>query len=895
MKRNVFLHLVLAMLVLCATVTFADSSVPKVIVLPFAINASPDLAYLEESLPKMLREKLIEMGISVVSADETMNLLVDHQVDYLDLNVAKDMALLSGASYAVYGSFSQAGQSISIDSRLVDANGVKDPKPFYVVKDGVINVLPAIDETAGKLQAGLTHQDRIASIDVRGNAVLDSAVVLMRLKVQTGDVYDPKVVNAEVKSLYDMGYFDDVQIAMDDAPEGKKLIITVKEKPLIQAISVEGSKELDADDVLAAIATKTGGVLNPKVLADDMGKIRELYRKDGYYNANVDYRLDKGDDNRARLNIVVNEGKKLYVTNIVIQGAKQMSSGELKDQLLLKERGFLSWITGSGILREEILDRDAGALEAYYGNKGFLNAKVGQPVVTYTDSGITVTFQVEEGDRYKVNGVDYAGDMIGETAALSNVTRMDDLAQGKDFFDKSVLRDDMQKLTEHYSRFGYAFANSDVKVDRSESDKSVKITYVMSKGNKVAINRVLIEGNSKTRDNVIRREMRLTDGDVFDGTKLRRSSDRLNKLDFFETVEVTPEPTDSPNALNLRVKVKEKATGMFSAGVGYSSYSSIFFSGQVLERNLFGMGYQLGFKGTISGKSADYTTMFWNPHYNDTKLGVGVSIYDTLNEYSEYDKQAVGAKLLFGYPLGEYTNLSWNYRLERYTIDNIDDDAAKVVKDLEGQNWASTIYASITRDTTDKRINPSKGTIAQFSVEYGGSILGGDDNFIKYIVDGSYYYPMFLSTVFHLHGQAGYIMKNTSEKIPPFERFYLGGMTSVRGYKERSVSPLYSAEEGSLGYETGDEKGGNKSFFTNVEYLVPLHKEMGILAVFFFDAGKTWDDDENIDFDLCKSVGVGIRWYSPLGPLRLEYGYPLDSIPNTSREGRLEFSVGQFF
>lgn len=893
MNRNSFLLLLLALGLFCAAPSFAESP-GKVIVLPFAVNAGPDLAYLEESLPKMLRERLTDMGFDVVPEDETMRLLQEQRIEYLDLNVAKDIALLAGAGHAVYGSFSQVGENISLDTRLVEAYGVSDPKPFFVVKEGVINIMPAIDETAAKIKLGMQQKDRIASIDVRGNEILDDDVVLMRLKIQPGDVYDPKVVNAELKSLYDLGYFDDIEIAMDEGSDGKRLIITVKEKPLIQAITVEGAKELDADDLLAAIATKTGAVLNPRVLADDMGKIRELYRKDGYYNAKVSYGLDQADAKRARLNIIVDEGNKLYVTDIVIQGAKQLDADDLKDELALSERGILSWITGSGVLREEILDRDAAALEAYYGNRGFLNAKVGQPEVTYTETGITVTFQVDEGARYKVTSLAYEGDMISAPQDLDTVVKLDDLVANKDYLDRSVMRSDLQKLSEHYSNFGYAFAEADVKIDRNDAENTVAVTYTMSKGAKVSIDRVLIEGNTKTRDNVIRREMRLADGDLFNGSQLRRSNARLNKLDFFETVEITPEPAGTPNELNLRVKVKEKPTGQFSAGVGYSSYSQVFFSGQVLERNLFGMGYQLGFTGTISAKSADYTATFWNPHYDDTNLGVGVSLYNKLNDYSDYDKQAMGGRLLFGYPLGEYTNLNWHYRLEQYVIEDVDDDADKIIKDIEGENWASSLYGAIKRDTTDRRINPTKGMTHQFSVEYGGGILGGDDDFIKYIADGNHYFPIFLETVIHLHAQAGYIMENGGDQIPPFERFYLGGMNSVRGYEERSISPLYDDKDASEGYDEGDEKGGNKSFFFNAEYLVPLHKEMGLLGLVFFDAGKAWDEDENIDADLYKSVGAGVRWYSPLGPLRLEYGYPLDEIDN-EREGRFEFSVGQFF
>lgn len=491
MKRNVLLCLIALLSLFCAHPGFAEPT-KKVIVLPFAVNAAPDLAYLEESLPKLLQDRLKALGLEVIPQEETMRLLQEQQVEYLDLGIARDMALLSGAAYAVYGSFSQVGENISIDTRLVEAFGVREPIPYFVVKEGVINVLPAIEDTAAKILNGVRQTDRIASIDVRGNEILDDDVVLMRLKIQPGDVYDPKAVNTELKSLYELGYFDDIAIALEDTAEGKRLVINVKEKPLISAISVEGAEELDADDLLATIATKTGAVLNPRVLADDMGKIRELYRKDGFYNAEVDYTLTQADAKRARLNILVKEGKKLYVTDIVIQGAKQLDPDDLKDELALTERGMLSWMTGTGVLREEILDRDAAALEAYYGNRGFLNAKVGQPEVSYLDDGITVTFQVEEGERYTVASVTYEGEMIATPKDLDSVIALDDLAKENEFFDRSVLRSDLQKLVEHYSNFGYAFAEADVNMARNEAEKQLDITYILSKGNKISINRVLI-------------------------------------------------------------------------------------------------------------------------------------------------------------------------------------------------------------------------------------------------------------------------------------------------------------------------------------------------------------------------------------------------------------------
>lgn len=870
---------------LTASAYAQDLTKIRLMVLPFEINAGSDLDYLREGLPKLLIQSLREQGFIVQDFQETLKIVEDQQVDYLDLATVKDLALLGNAQYAVYGNFNQVGETISIDARLVEAFGLKTPRALFVVKKGTINILPAIEELAAKIKLELLKKERITEIEVKGTKILDKDVVLLRLKIKKGDIFDPKQINTELKRLFDLGYFDDVQFKVSDLPEGKKITIIVKEKPLIQAISVIGADAIDEDDILEVMSTKTGSVLNPKILAEDLNKIRELYRKKGYYQAKVSYELEQTDTRQARLNIKVKEGEKLYIKKIRIEGARQLDPDDLKDQLALAERGLFSWLTGSGVLKEELLERDAAALEAYYGNRGFLDARVGQPEIEFKDDGIYITFKVIEGQRYKVGKIDFKGDILVSEDKLRNIIKLDDLAEEDEYFDRSVMRHDLQALADYYTDFGYAFAESDVKLDKDKKNNKINVTYILNKGQKIFIRRVTIDGNTKTRDNVIRREMRLSDGDQFSGSALRRSNIRLNKLDYFETVEIETLPTDSPDQMDLKVKVKEKATGMLSLGAGYSSLDKFFVSGQIQERNLFGKGYVLGLKGTFSGRKTTYDFSFWNPHLHDSKLGIGGDLYLIDEEFFDYDKKSTGGKIKFAYPLGEYTRLYWNYRLEQYAITNVSDSADEDIKALKGENWASALYVAASRDTTNRRLNPSKGSINSLSIEYAGGLIGGDDNFIKYIFDSSIYYPLFKETVFHWHGRAGYVTPNSDDEIPSFERFYIGGINSVRGYPGREIAPKY---------DNGDYKGGNKVFFTNFEYLFPLNKEIGLMGLVFFDAGNAWDETEGIDLDLYKSVGAGIRWYSPLGPLRLEYGYGLDELDG-EKHSKLEFSVGQFF
>ncbi|NCC23785.1 MAG: outer membrane protein assembly factor BamA [Deltaproteobacteria bacterium] len=864
-----------------------EPGAPRVAVLPFEINASPDLQYLREGLPELIIQELVEAGIPVVPFVEVKRLLTEHDVQYLDLAVSKDMALLSGAQYALYGSFSQVGESLSIDARLVEAFGLKEPKALFAVRKGLINLLPAVKDLATEVRLELLRKERIAEIRVEGNRILDKDVVLMRLSIQKGDDYTPERMNQELRSLYSLGYFDDILIKAEDLQDGKLVTFEVREKPLIQAIGVEGAEAIDSDDILKAMSSKAGSVINPKVLADDMTKIREMYRKDGYYNAKVSYDLEQTDPRQARLMIKVDEGQKLYIKEIRIEGAERLDVDDLRDQLALKVRGMFSWLTGTGVLKEELLDRDAAALEAYYGNRGFMDVKVAQPEVQYHEDGITIVFKVSEGARYRVGEVTFRGDMLESPDRLKLVTKLDDLefdAQG--WFDRSKLREDLQGLADYYADFGYAFAESDVDLRRDEESLTIDVAYIMSTGPKIYVRRVKIQGNEKTRDNVIRREMRLADGDVFRGYGIRRSNQRLVKLDFFETVNIESVPTPEPHELDLVVQIKEKTTGRISAGAGYSTIDKVFITGGVEERNLFGKGYSLTLSGMLGAASTRYDLTFWNPRVYDTELGAGATAYIRNIDYFSYDKKAIGGIAKFAYPLGEYTYLSWNYRIEEYRISNIDDDATDWIKDREGKNLASAVYAAVTRDTTDRRLNPSTGTINRLSVEYAGGLVGGDDQFVKYIYDSSYYRPLWWDTVFHWHGQVGYVMRNGADQIPDFERFYLGGMDSVRGYKGLYISPRN---------DEGTRIGGNKEFFTNFEYLFPLNKDIGLVGLLFFDAGQSWDDDEWVNTDLYKSVGTGIRWYSPLGPLRLELGYALDRDNKAGGGTRLEFSIGQFY
>ena len=891
-RTGLSLFLVASFIACLAGQALAQAGAGKVLVLPFAVNAPGNKEALRKSISRQLADRLKKDGVNAAVAKGSKVVSSPE--------AARQAARQAKAALAVYGALNQVGEAISLDAQTVSATGHEEPAAIVVTRANLLELSSAAEELAQKVrpragvgqaapgaasQAGLTGV-KVTEVDVEGNSALEKDVVLLKVKTQAGEPFDPKTVNEDLKRLIELGYFDDVQIRVEDARGGKRVVFTVKEKPRIQAVSILGNSEIKKDDIIEAMGTKSGSVLNMSVLSEDLEKIRELYRKKGFYQTTVEYKLEQTDPRMARLNIVVKESKKLYIRKIDIVGAKQVSVSDLKDEMGLKEKGFLSWIMQTGVLKEELLDRDSAAIENYYNNRGYIDARVGQPQVDIKDDGITITFQVEEGERYKIGNVNFKGDLLVDEKKLLEVTKLPAMAKKKEYFDRSVVREDIAKLNETYSDMGYAFAETDVDMQKRGEEKIVDLTYLLNKGQKVYVRRVTIEGNDRTRENVIRRELRLSDGDQFSGTKLKRSNERLNKLDYFEKVDVETVPTENPAEVDVKVKVKDKNTGSISAGVGYSTYDSVFVGGSIQERNLFGKGYDAQLQGMFSGITNRFVFSFTNPAVYDSQLSAGMDAFSTYRSYSDYRKKSQGFQVRAGYPLGEYTNLRWDYKLSRDDVYHSNVFASSLIRDSKGVHWTSSTLVGVARDTTDSRLRPTKGTLNDISVEYAG--LGGDRGFIRLYYSFNFYYPLMWDSVFHVRAQTGALFQNGYGAIPVYERFYLGGIGNVRGYETDKISPK--------DHHTNERIGGDTTYFANIEYIFPLNKQYGLYGLGFFDAGNTlWRERDGLNISFVKSVGAGLRWYSPMGLIRVEAGYGLDEIQRKQQRFQVGFTMGHTF
>jgi outer membrane protein insertion porin family len=440
----------------------------------------------------------------------------------------------------------------------------------------------------------------------------------------------------------------------------------------------------------------------------------------------------------------------------------------------------------------------------------------------------------------------------------------------------------MRSISDLYSENGYALVSVAPDLSPDETSKTVAVTLNIDEGDKYRIGRIEISGNTKTRDKVIRREIRLAEGDTFDSSKLRRSYERINNLQFFDTVEMVPRPKYEDKTVDLDVKVKEKPTGFLSVGGGYSSVDGFIATMDLTQGNLFGKGQFIKVKGELGGKSSFYEISFKDPYFLDTSYALSTGIYRTTREYIEYDKKANGFFLGLGKSLSEYWKADVSYNLEKATIYNVDEDASPIIKDQEGTKTTSSITPTIVRDSRDNYLDPSKGSRNSATFTFAG--LGGNNAFIKGLLDSAWYFPLG-ETTFMFRGRLGYAKGIFGKTLPLYERFYVGGLYTLRGIGFGEAGPKDKA--------TGEAIGGTEELIFNAEYIFPIYPEMKLKGVAFVDVGNAYEDFHKFG-SLRYTTGLGFRWISPMGPIRLEWGYNINKEKGES-SSKFEFAFGTFF
>ncbi len=865
--------------------------------LPFQVSSPDDPAQLRDQADEILAELGREQDFLLLDREELPPTLADPAAWP---PAAEDLQALTppaGVRYLATGSLTQIGEQISIDAMVFDHSGQREPR-HLTGSTGPRNQLAANLAELGEEIAGFTDATaRISAIHIEGNDKTGSGAILRRISSRAGDRLDPEQLREDLRSVFTMGFFDDVQISTEEVADGTRVTFVVHEKPVIEEVIISGHSRISESDIRESIAVVPNTIVNTGLVQEAAESIRQLYKEKGYHDARVSSEIVEVDEDLVNVHFEIEEGERVHVREINFTGNESFRPRPLRRVMETKTKGWFSWLTSSGRLQPEILEQDRARIAAFYHNQGFIDARVGEPEVERDGNRLIITFNIEEGDRFRVGEVSLAGEFITAEEELLELLELPD----EEYFSRDVLRGDITRLSDRYAEEGYAFADVEPRVSRDDENRRMDVVMHLEKNALVHINRIIIQGNTRTRDNVIRREIEVGEGDVMDTGAIRSSMQNLQRLDFFEEVDIQPEPAlMQDDLMDLEIKVKEQPTGTFSIGAGYSSMDNLMFMGQVSQENFRGKGQRLALQADFSSKATHYNLSFTDPRVDDSNLLFGVDLYNWEREYIDYTKESTGGAVRFGYPLWEKWRAYWGYGHETNKLSDVDEEnASRWILDSMDLKQNRYVRLGMTRDTRDNRMDPTRGAYHDIGIKHAGGWLGGDTAYTRVEVSSSRFFPWdeipllretgnnwLGDTTFRLKGSVGYVRENKSKRLPIYEKFFLGGLRTMRGFETATISPRD---------EDGDRIGGEKMWYMNSEWIFPIVRDINLKGLIFFDTGNVYTKDQGWDAgDLKSSVGFGFRWLSPMGPLRLEWGYNLDPEPD-ERQRVWDFSIGGVF
>lgn len=765
----------------------------------------------------------------------------------------------------------------------------------------------------------------VETIRVSGNRRVAEEAIRVRLEAQPGSELDEAVVDEDIRSIYSMGFFRNVTARLEREGGGWTLIYDVEERPFVRDVEILGAEEIDAKEIQGMIRVRPNTILDPQKARAGIAEVKKAYEQKGYLDAEVTYdtvAVGSGDSDEVVVTFRIVEHEPVRIDKILLEGNHGIGDRELKSILVTSESGLLSFITGAGNLDREVLKTDAERLTAYYYEKGYIDVRVDEPQIKRSEDGLDVTFKIEEGDVYRFGKVT----IVGETLESLETADFKLQSEAGDVFRPSKLRRDMNLITELYGDRGYAFVNvtPDTRID--PTDHTVDLGFRVVRGPEVYIDRIEITGNTKTRDKVVRREMELVEQGRFSGAKLRRSQERIQRLGFFQDVNITTRKADREDRLDVLVDVREGNTGTFSAGAGISSANQILFNVSLSEINLFGRGQRLLLQLDLGTIRRNLTLSLTEPYFLDSPLSVGIDLFNWQLQFDEFTRGGTGGGIRLLYPFAALgieefrlgplraplidTRLGLEYHIEQAKITGVSSAASSAIRAEQGTSLISSLTPRLFRDTRNHPFDPTSGSMQDLSIKIAG--LGGNTSFIKIESRARWYIPIWKSETFgDLTYSTGWnfgygIGFSGRRELPLFERYFPGGINSVRGFRVRTMGPQIPVRDQFLagGSKCPDEQkncgriirrdfiGGSHQLIINNELIFPLVKSLGLKGVIFFDAGNAFSAARGIDFgEMRLSAGGGIRWRSPIGPLRIEVGIPLNKRPGDDTQ-TIQFAFG---
>ena len=742
----------------------------------------------------------------------------------------------------------------------------------------------------------------ITEIRVEGLLRVEREAVLGTMKSKVGDAFSATRLSADLRALWDLERFDDLRVFR--VLEGDNLVLLVKvvERPSVREIKHEGLEGVDREEIDAALEVQAGYPIDEAALRRSLVKVKKLLSDQGYYLGEVTYRVTEAPDARVDVTFVYSLGAKVLVRSLRLVGNDQVAESEIKPRLQTQERTWMHFITDDGLFDEEKLNIDRQLVELVYRDKGYLDIKVGQPVVTMDPDlrGLRITIPIQEGPQYTLGALGFAGELIRPAQRLR---RFVSLKVGEPFSAGSLQRS-IDALTRIYKDAGYAFANVGTKARQDRAQRSVKLDFLLQRGPRVTVERIIIRGNYKTRDKVIRRELKIGEGDLYSMSKIQASKLRVQATGFFEQqdgVQITEQPGTSPDRIVLLVEVKERSTGSVNANFGFSSAENFLAMASVTQDNFLGHGTRMALQAQYSSLREVFSFSYHEPRLFDSRWSLATSLYDNETDYYNFIRTATGASLTGGYLFGDYLHLSLGWMGETVAISE-DRLRFPLPGVIPGQRrLTSALRLRATWDSRNDRMYPSKGMYHSIGLDRADPLIGSENEFWRFDATLRGYLPLPLAAVFKTSVKVGYL---GSKQSMPQENYFSGGIYSLRGYRLRSVGPSARVPFGfSPDSPMSDQVlGGNKQIIANFELEVPIFPAARVTGVAFYDTGNVWARQEpylqgaeaGYPYGLLHSVGYGIRWQSPMGPLRLEVGYPLTPRPG-DEPSALEFTIGSAF
>lgn len=730
----------------------------------------------------------------------------------------------------------------------------------------------------------------IKQVSVKGNKLVTDSITLSKVKTKAGDKYNKVTINEDLKRLYDSGYFSSISIEVEPVTDGVQVAFVVKEKPMFKEVIFIGNKKFKSTKLQKLMKSNIGEVLNESQIKEDVEAIKDFYEKKGFTLAKINYEINVDEaTSRAIVTVYIEEGLRVYIVDIKFTGNQVFKPKEILKVMKTRKDSLFA----SGILKEEEFEEDLENIAQLYRSKGYIDAKVVEVKREYNQekTKVWLIIDISEGKQYFIGNITISGNEKFPLEQLQKELR----CKSGDIFSPLALNKDLARLRDFYYARGYIDARVRAGTSLDEATGRMNIDYKILEGEITYVNRVEVRGNARTKDIVIRREVTVIPGQVCDSIKIKRSQERLQNLGYFKYVDVSLRPTEEKRKKDVVIEVEEQKTGEISFGAGYSSIDYLIGFIELSQKNFdimnfpsfIGAGQKMRIRAEVGAKRQDYVLSFTEPWFMGRKLSAGFDVFRrTRSYYSKYyEEKRLGGDVRFGKELGEYNRADLMYSYQVVDIANVLDTASSIIKEDAGNHYVGAVGLTLSRDTRDSWILPARGYRIAINPEIAG--LGGDTNYYKITGSGSIYFPLFFEHILRLGMQAGVAQQyDGSNHVPIFERFFLGGANTVRGFEYRDISPRDSNNE---------PIGGDTMGMATAEYTFPLITR--VRGAFFYDIGGVFPKAGQFDFgNLDAAVGVGIRLNLPIGPIQVDYGWPvMKDEANRDENGRLSFTMGSTF